>query len=189
MNHIGEIIETNTLGFTCQSVKLDESPDFGSFVKAISNDITIYGIVYNVSTMSEDQTRRPVAFGLSEEELKMQQPQIFELMHTYFDVQIIGYRRDKYMGIIPPKPAKIHTFAYACDNDDLIDIKEDLNFVKYILNGKTGIEDELVAAAIRNLSYISDDKDSYLIKVGKELIRFLKNDFDRFITIKRMCNL
>lgn len=188
-NHIGEVIETTTLRFTCQSVKLNDGPDFGSFVKAISNDITIYGIVYNVSTMSDDQTRRPVAFGLSEEELKMQQPQIFELMHTYFDVQIIGYKKDKYIGLVPPKPVKIHAFTYQCDDNDLNCIREDLNFIKYILNGKTGVEDELIAAAIRNLYYATNHEESYLIDVGKELIRLLKNDFDRYVTIKRMCNI
>lgn len=187
MNHIGEIIETNTLKFVCQSVSLDESPDFGSFVKAKSNNAMIYGIVYNVETTSEDQTRKPVALGLTEEELKKQQPQIFELMHTYFEVQTIGYKLEKYKGIIPPKPAKIHSFTFLCDKNDLIDISQDLNFIKYILNGQTGIEDELIASAIRNLSQIVDDRELYLIRFGKELMRLLKNDFDKFITIKRMC--
>ncbi|AEF17297.1 MULTISPECIES: HAS-barrel domain-containing protein [Thermoanaerobacterium] len=188
-NHIGEVIETSTQKFLCQSIKLNDGPDFGSFVKTTSNDITIYGIVYNVSTMSDDQSRKPVAFGLSEEELKMQQPQIFELMHTYFEVQIIGYKKDRYIGLIPPKPAKIHAFTYLCDESDLKCIRENLNYIKYILNSKTGIEDELIAAAIRNLYSHDSDEKTYLIEVGKELIRLLKNDFDRYVTIKRMCNI
>jgi hypothetical protein len=189
VKHIGEIIETNTKMFECQSVKLDESPDFGGFVKVISNDMTIYGIVFNICTMSEDITRKPVAFGLTEEELRRQQPQIFELMHTYFKVLIIGYKKEGYRGILPPRPAKIHSFVYDCEREDLIDISKDLNFLKNILNGQTGIEEELVASVIRNLSKVVLEKDSYMITVGKELIRLLKNDFDRFLTIKRMCKI
>ena len=65
-----------------------QSDPFGS---ATGEDGAIYGLVYQSSTSSHDPNRRASAFGLEEDELEREQPQIYELLATEFSCLIVGH--------------------------------------------------------------------------------------------------
>ena len=55
---------------------------------------TIYGVVFNAYTHSLEPNRLAIAYHRSEQELRDEQPQIFELLKTKFEAVIIGYETE-----------------------------------------------------------------------------------------------
>lgn len=186
MDYLGEVIESDTRGFTAEAKELYGAPDFGSLVKVEYDGFTCYGIVYDVKTQGRDISRKPVAFGKTEEELMEEQPQVYALLGTWFSVLIIGYKRDgEYKGYLPPKPPKIHSFVYNCTKGEIDEVSNNLNFLKTVLSDESLLGDELVAASLRFMAQFKEDKTRFLIDAGKELVRLLKSEFDRYINIRR----
>src|SRR5437588_252226 len=96
---IGEVVEAASTQFTAQCARdrLHEPPPFGSFVKIAPAGATLetaedpfadlsltegalFGLVFQASTASIEPNRRAMAFGLAEEELHREQPQLAELL-------------------------------------------------------------------------------------------------------------
>ncbi|MTI81029.1 MAG: hypothetical protein FH758_09110 [Firmicutes bacterium] len=184
--HIGEVIESKTTQFICQATELHRAPDFGSFVQVQDEHCSIVGVVYNTTTVSSDPSRKPVAYGQTEDELRRQQPQIFQLLRTYFDVLVVGYYQNhQYCGFLPPQPSRIHSFVQQCSDGQYKEISQNINYISAILSSGCECTDELVAALIRNCSRYHDDATEYQRRVGSELRRLLAADYERFKTIIR----
>ena len=116
ISHTGEVIESSTAQLVAESVRLHGAPAFGQFVRIETEPMPILGVVHNAQTQSLEANRRPSAYGKSEEELRLEQPQIFELLRTHFDVLVLGYLDGAYPVLAyPPQPARIHSFVYLCD--------------------------------------------------------------------------
>ena len=108
---IGEIVESSTSQFTSESRELNGAPPFGSFVKTLGA-LPVYGLVFNVCTHSIEPNRRATAYGLTEQQLREEQPQIFELLKTEFEAVIIGYGDDKGpQQVLPPATARHPQFC------------------------------------------------------------------------------
>ncbi|MCL5291600.1 MAG: hypothetical protein M1548_03600 [Actinobacteria bacterium] len=188
IDRIGEVIEASTTRFRAQREELDNPPAFGSFVKVPSGpDITSYAIVYNVYETSIDASRRPMAMGLTEEELKAQQPQIFEMIRLEFEAAIVGFKDQggAVKAYLPPWPPRIHAFVGACGPEEVISLTEDLDFIRAI-NALPGLPtDELIAAAVR-VAYQNRDCDAeFLVKAGQEIAIMLKEEYERARSILR----
>jgi hypothetical protein len=57
---------------------------------------------------------------MTEDELRREQSQIFELLRTEFDVVIVGHSGDRGpVQILPPQPPGIHAFCYVCDEREV----------------------------------------------------------------------
>jgi hypothetical protein len=96
--HIAEVIETSTTEFLAQCLEPDDlsfpaMPPFGSWVKAYDEEASnqIYGVVYHATTSPLDSVHRARALGMSLDELREQQPQIFAMLKTEFRVAIVGF--------------------------------------------------------------------------------------------------
>ena len=87
---IGEVIGSSNTEFIAESSLLHNSPPFGSFIKVKARE-TIYAVVFNAYTHSLEPNRLAIAYHRSEQELRDEQPQIFELLKTKFEAVIIGY--------------------------------------------------------------------------------------------------
>ena len=185
MEHIGEVLITSTSQFTAQAVKVNNSPAFGSFVKAISGGATIYGVVYNISTGSIDGNRKPIAFGKQEEILFKEQPQLTHLLKTEFSALTIGHRKEKYYGNLPDNPPRIHSFVQACSDEEVIEITEDLRYLQTLIGTNLGNHEQLLSSSIRFGVNISNNKKEFLIRTGKCLLPLLKYDLDSFNNIFR----
>jgi len=83
---VAEVIESSTTEFTAECRELNGSPPFGALVRVRSSPWWIYGVVHHISTQSIEPYRRPMAFGKTEEELRQEQPQIYALLRTHFQI-------------------------------------------------------------------------------------------------------
>ena len=93
--HIAEVIETATTEFLAQCLEPEDlsfpaMPPFGSWVKSFDEEAgnQIYGVVYHATTSPIDSVHRARALGMSLEDLRQQQPQIFAMLKTEFRVAI-----------------------------------------------------------------------------------------------------
>jgi len=107
-----EVIESSLQGWVAQSWQWDRFPPFGSLVSIQAGTRTLFGIVHEVSTGSTDSVRQPFAYGKTEEELRQQQPQIFEFLRTTFSCLTVGFiERGTIRYTLAPTPPKIHAFV------------------------------------------------------------------------------
>lgn len=117
LNPFAEVIESSLDTFLAQSWVWDTFPSFGSLVKIDCKTHVILGCVTSITTGSIDPQRYPFPYQKTEDELKTEQPQIFEFLKTIFQVKIVGYldlaTTQKFHYTLPPTPAKIHAFVHS----------------------------------------------------------------------------
>jgi hypothetical protein len=197
-DHIAEVIETSTTEFLAQCLEPDTltfptMPEFGSWVTAQDEDSgnCIYGVVYHATTSPIDSVHRARALGLSLDDLREQQPQIFAMLKTEFRVAIVGFRtlstRGKSQGPVfqhlPPRPPQVHQAVYRCPPDQVIEFTEQFDFVRALLDMGNVPVDGLVAAVIRHGYQLRKLDRDWLVQVGRQLSVFLKDDYDRLRVI------
>ena len=184
-DHLGEVIDSNTADFLAQSRELNGSPPFGSFVK-VAAESTVIGLVFNVSTHSIEPNRRTTAYGKTEEELRLEQPQIFELLATEFSSIIVGHL-DSFGAhpFLPPQPPRIHSFVYPCGPDETRMFTTTSDYLRTVTNASRLPTDDLLIASVRSAWNAHDRDTAYLVSIGKDLSRLIKNDYDRLSSIIR----
>ncbi|MCS6860019.1 MAG: hypothetical protein NZT92_06845 [Abditibacteriales bacterium] len=195
--YIAEVVESSTTEVVAECRQLNLSPPFGAFVRIDSEPVAL-GVVFNIATRSLDPTRRPIAYGKTEEELRLEQPQIFELLRTEFHALLVGFRQDKrgqgietpspsvFHQTLPPQPPRLHSFVYICDKEEVRAFASQHDYLRLLLNAsRQTISDELIIAACRTALAAHDNDPQYLIRLGKELARLLPRDYDRLNAIVR----
>ena len=183
--HVGEVVESSTTELVAEARQLHGAPSFGQFVR-VDSEVPILGIVFNVFTHSIEPNRRPTAYGKTEDELRMEQPQIFELLRTDFQALVIGYiDAAGPVQILPPQPARIHSFVHVCDEEQIRAFTETDDYLRCILNTTKIPTDELLIAALRQTMRAHGGDNTYLVRMGKELSRLLGDDYDRLSSIVR----
>ncbi len=183
-DRVGEIIEASTTDFAAQCYELYQSPPLGSLVK--TGDI--YGIVGNATTTSLEPGRRPIARGkdeASEEAVYQSSPQLSKLLRSEFGVVVVGHRKDdKLYQYLPPNPARIHGFVYLCRPEEVKEFSQSLGFLNMLVNAHMPVStDELVAAALRQMSQAHEDPNTFLVAAGKELAILLSGQFNQLKAI------
>ena len=185
IEHVGEVIESSTSSFTAQARELNGAPGFGTFVKTNTAPVA-YGLVYDIRTQSADANRKPTAYGMTEQELRREQPQIFELLKTEFDAVIVGHAGERGpLQILPPQPPGIHSFCHACDEREVKALTAHGDFVRTILGGSQLPSDELIIASVRNAWAVRGFDMAYLVTLGKELSRLIRDDYERLSSLIR----
>ena len=180
-NRVGEIIEASTSEFTAQSYELYQLPAFGSLVKTKDE---IYGIVYNAATAGIEPGRRPIARGkdeASEEAIYSSSPQLMKLLKSEFGALIVGHKQnDKLFHYLPPQPARLHGFVFQCSPEEVKDFSKSLSFLNILNNAHLNIPvEELIAAALRQMAAVQDDKHAFLVAAGKELATLLCGQYQQ----------
>ncbi|KST69095.1 HAS-barrel domain-containing protein [Mastigocoleus testarum] len=193
-NHIAEVIATSTTEFLAQCLEPEDlsfppMPPFGSWVSCADEESgnKVYGIVYYVTTMPIDSVHRPVALGLSLQDLREEQPQIFAMLKTEFRAAIVGFKpsletvvkNDIVYQYLPPRPPQIHQAVYRCEPEDIIKFTEELDFLRTLLMVSGAPVDSLTAAAIREVYRLRKADRQWLVNAGRTLSVLLKDDYDR----------
>ena len=182
---VGEVIESSTTGLVAEACELHGAPAFGSFVR-VQAEHPIVGVVFDACTHSIEPNRRPVAYGRTEEELRREQPQIFALLRTEFHALVIGYLEEgRPVPLLPPRPARIHSFVYLCDEEEVRAFTRTDEYLRRILNSSGLPSDELVVAVLRQAVRAHGGERGYLVRAGKDLSRLLGDDYDRLSSIVR----
>jgi hypothetical protein len=185
---VGEIIEASTTGFTAQCYELYRLPPLGSLVKTSDSSAELYGIVYNAATTSLEPGRRPIARGrdeASEEAIYRSSPQLAKLLRSQFEALVVGHREgDRLYQHLPPRPARIHGFVYQCPPDEVRDFGKSFDFLNIILNANLPVPaEELVAASLRQMGQVYEDRRSFLVAAGRELALRLSGNLSRLNAI------
>jgi hypothetical protein len=195
--HIGEVIETATTQYLAQclepeDLKFPVMPPFGSWIKSFDEESgnKILAVVTYVTTSPIDSVHRARALGLSLEELREQQPQIFAMLKTEFKAAIVGFETPsntngsktnfgRVYQYLPPRPPQIHQSVYHCDAAEVVHFTESLDFLRTLLQVKDIPVESLVAAAVRDVYRLRKANRDWLVNVGRTLSTLLKDDYDR----------
>lgn len=200
-NHFAEVIETSTTEFLAQCLEpadlsFPAMPPFGGWVRAVDEETgnQIYAVVYSATTSPIDSVHRARALGLSLEDLREQQPQIFAMLKTEFRATIVGFQPEAtgngskantatVYQHLPPRPPQVHQAVYTCEPDAIVRFTEQLDFLRTLLQ-VTGVPaDDLVAASIRRVYQLRQADRDWLVKAGRTLSVLLKDDYDRLRAI------
>lgn len=198
-NHIAEVVETSTTEFLAQCLEPEDlnfavMPPFGSWVKALDEESgnQIYAVVYHATTTPIDSVHRARALGLSLQELREQQPQIFAMLKTEFRAAIAGFQRPSSSANgsgamvyqhLPPRPPQVHQAVYYCEPEEVLYFSTNLDFLRTLLEVNGAPVDALVAAAIREIYQLRKGDRAWLIQAGRMLSLLLKDDYDRLRVI------
>ncbi len=188
-SHIAEVIETSTTEFLAQCLEPEDltfpaMPPFGSWVKAYDEeaDNQIYGVVYHATTSPLDSVHRARALGMSLDELREQQPQIFAMLKTEFRVAIVGFvplETKRTYQHLPPRPPQVHQAVHRCEADEVISFTEELDWLRTLLQVSGVPTESLAAAAIREVYSLRDLDRDWLIRAGRTVSVLMKDDYDR----------
>lgn len=208
--HIAEVIETATTEFLAQCLEPEDlsfaiMPPFGSWVKAIDEESgnQIYAVVYYATTSPIDSVHRARALGLSLQELREQQPQIFAMLKTEFRAAIVGFHLPLPFGSsngsngsnrgiyqhLPPRPPQVHQAVYYCQPEEVVAFSEQLDFLRTLLQLTSAPVDALTAAAIREIYQLRQADRPWLVQAGRSLSLLLKDDYDRLRIILSQIHL
>lgn len=203
---IGEVIESSSSAFRAACRSLDDPPPFGGFVRVRALNAlpgaeetdpfdttplvppgTVYGIVHDVVTGSSDSGRRSAAYWRHEQDLRREQPQIFELLVTEFACLIVGHGDTGTLRAgFPSKPPRIHSFVEECAESEVRALTERPDFLRAILTSAVHpFPDELMVAALRNAWRSRGRDEAWLVESARHLSRLLGDDYERFSDILR----
>ncbi len=187
MQRVGEVIEASTTEFIAQCYELYQLPPLGSLVKTRDLPVEMYGIVYYAATTSLEPGRRPIARGKdedSEEAIYRSNPQLLKLLRSEFNALVVGYKDEKLYHYLPPKPARIHGFVYLCNPDEVREFGQSFDFLNILINTHLPVSaDELIAACLRQMSQVYEDRHAFLVAAGKELVILLSGELNRLRAI------
>jgi hypothetical protein len=185
---VGEVIEASTTDFAAQCYELYQLPPLGSLVKTRDLPVELYGIVYSAATTGIEPGRRPIARGkdeATEEEIYRSNPQLSRLLRSEFNALVVGHRQgDKLLHYLPPKPARIHSFVYLASPEDVKEFGQSFDFLNVLINTRLPVSvEELVAACLRQMSQVYEDRHSFLVAAGKELAILLSGRYNQLKAI------
>lgn len=183
--HIGEVVESGTKGYVARSPRVGQSPAFGSFVRTGSETL-VYGLVFEIITGSREPGRKPAAYDLSIDELRREQPQIFELLKTEFHVLALAYSASGKMRFaLSPVPPSIHSFVYECTDEEKEALSSEDFFLRAIVSAQNVPVDDLIVSALYNAQDTRKNDKDYMVRMGKSLSRFFRDDYERLSSILR----
>jgi len=183
-NKIAEVIEASTARFTAECYHLYALPPLGSLVR--TGDI--YAVVAGAQTAGLEPGRRAIARGRdepSEAAVYESSPQLSRLLRSEFEAVVVGHKDgDNLRQYLPPRPAHIHGFVYACPPDEVKEFGQSFGFLNMLLNESLPVPaEELIAACLRQLSGAHGDGRAFLVAAGKELAGLLSGDYIRLKNI------
>jgi len=183
LERVGEVIEASSTDFVAQCYELFQVPSLGSLVKT-RGEVELYGVVYNAATTSIEPGRRPIARGkdeATEEALYQENPQLAKLFRSEFEALVVGHKAgDRIYHFLPPKPARIHSFVYLCQVDEVREFSRSFDFLNTLVNAHLAVPlEEIASASLRQMSRAHEDPRRFLVAAGKELAVLLSGDFNR----------
>jgi len=187
-DRVAEVIEASTTAFTAQCYELYGLPALGSLVKTGGEGAEIYAVVANALTAGLEPGRRSIARGReepSEADVYKTNPQLAKLLHSEFHAVVVGYREQgQIWHHLPPRPARIHGFVYACSTGEIREFSHSLKFLSIVANYSGDVPaDELAAAVLRRMAAAHEDSGAFLLAAGRELALLLAGRYDQLKSV------
>ncbi|MDD5190716.1 MAG: hypothetical protein PHE50_06720 [Dehalococcoidales bacterium] len=182
-NKIAEVIAAGSAEFTAECYELYNIPPLGSLVKTINEPVEIIGVVGQSMTSGFEPGRRPIARGkdeASEAAVYQTNPQLTKLLRSEFQVVVIGHKNGANLfQYLPPKPAHIHGFVLPCSSDEIQTFSRSFDFLNLLMHNEQIPPEELIAAALREMSRVQPDPSAFLIAAGKKLTGLMSGDYQK----------
>ena len=146
--------------------------------------LTLYGVVFHAETGALEPGRPLAAFGLDEDDLRREQPQIYELLATRFSACLVAHAASDgaVRPYLPPRPPRPHARVFSCDDAETRALTERLDYLRSLLfpgGGPALPADELVAALLRGAWRARGGDEAFLERAGRELAALLPREYDR----------
>ncbi len=188
---LGEIVEASTTRLRAVAPQTFQGPAFGSFVKTSDGVRTTYGVVAHVEHASIDPSRRAIPLGRTWDELRREQPQVLELLTTEFEAFCVAFAEGDHQlcAYLPPVPPRVHDFVEACTPDEIVELTDDLSFVRTLGASGSPVLNELIAAAIRSAASHRTDPRAYTVRAGREVVDLFRLDYELATSIIRRIRL
>jgi hypothetical protein len=190
---IAEVLSSTITTVVAQTSTQDESkgqakPRFGSFLTIQSDDadLRIFAVVYNVIAGAPDSVHKPLAMGMTRDQLRSEQPHIFSLLRTEVHGAIVGYEKNNIVyQHLPPHPPDVHDFVYTSTVEQITQLTQSFDFLRLLLHINSVPADELLAATIREAQEMTGRPEQFLIAAGQSLSQLMQNDYDRLLSLLR----
>ncbi len=189
MERIGEIVETNSLGFVAESFALHQPPALGSLVRVNVDDRAIYAIVSFGATTSIDPGRRAVRRSTDEvfdEAIYREHPQLERTLRTEFRALLVGFRdaNGPIRQVLPPQPPPLHYSVWQCPADEVRAFTERRPYFRLLLHANGDLPaEQLLAAHIRAAYAARGDDLGWLEAAAQEVAVLLQDDHDRLMSV------
>lgn len=186
---LGEVIETNTLGYWAESDTLHALPELGRLVVVNApDDLSIYGVVTFGQTGGIDPSRRAVRRGGGEAEdaaIYRQHPELEHILRTTFRTAVVGYERDgRLRHTLPPLPAPLHYSVNACPRDVVQRFCGQPRYFADLLAYKGELDPaQVIATHLRWVDELLDDNHDWLTNATRQVARLMKRDYDRLVVL------
>ena len=187
---IGWILRAGTAGFTVGCRVLQPNvPQFGDLVKVPlpNNNVTIFGLIYEVQVKDDPSMRQLILAGEMETEAILDQREN-RLVPIEIGVLVVGYQQEDniYQGL-PPQPPLSLDVLILCDDAELRAFTRELGYMQLVLNAGHIPADELLVANLRRTSnaYPAETQHQFLVSAGRELARLMNMDLVRLDGILR----
>ena len=171
-----EIIKSSLYQWQGCCWEWDTAPALGSLVTIQAGTRRLFGIVYQIETGSKDPSRIPYTYKKTEEELKRDQPHIFEFLQTSFLCLPLGYLPEQHNSStqkiiyqLPPEPPKIHAFIAHASTAEIENffIESGYLHVLFGLSQSIAYLDELLLALLKrqaDAGLLTEEKLLYFIQ-------------------------
>ena len=187
---IGWILRAGTTGFTVGCRVLQPNvPQFGDLVKVPlpNNNVTIFGLIYEVQVKDDPSVRQLILAGEMENEAILDQREN-RLVPIEIGVLVVGYQQEDniYQGL-PPQPPLSLDVLILCDDAELRAFTRELGYMQLVLNAGHIPADELLVANLRRTAnaYPPETQRQFLVNAGRELARLMNMDLVRLDGILR----
>lgn len=181
-NIVAEVVKSSLKEFTATAWDYKIFPEFGSLVCIDSGVRKIYAIVYNIETGSSDSSRMPFVFKKSEEDLLIEQPQIFHFLSTNFFCINLGYKElDKIFYQVLPEPAKIHSCVYKVNETEASLFFSDPAFLHSLFSfySPNLFHEDLLLAILKNVNAFEKLQEYYISNFIDHYSLLINNDYKR----------
>lgn len=164
-----EIIDSSITQATGLCWEWSKLPQLCSLVKIQQPPYTLFGLIINIKTGSNDPLRQPFAYQKTEAELLQEQPQIFAFLQTTFTIKILGYKKDTaaLSYLLPPQPSKLHNFITYTTPEETSSFFAAPKFLDLFFSQKESDidQEELLLALLKNLKESIGISPAYIQKI------------------------
>ncbi len=190
MDRCGEIIATNSLGFTAESFTLHQPPALGSLVEVQPDERqTIYAVVNFGSTGGLDPGRRVVRRSTEEtfdSAIYQNHPQLAKTLRTEFGALLVGWRdgSGRMRQHLPAQPPPLHFSVVPAPLSAVVAFSEQLGYFRLLLatQGELPAE-QLLAAHIRQVFTARGNDLPWLTSAARTVSILLQSQYDRLLTV------
>lgn len=183
----GEIILADTVHFEAQCPRLYEAPNFGSFVRAESEGVDVYAVVYHIVTECIDSNRKTQALGLEPAEIERQLPHLDLVLRTTFAARVIGFRvGETTCAHLPAQPARIHCFVHPAGDEAIRALTATPGFLRALATAPDLPVEDVLGSTIdhaRDAWKGQPEAEATFNGWCKYLARLFRGDYDRFEAI------